>query len=241
MKRSVLISIFLRSLTIQASFNYCTMQGLGFVYSLLPFIRRTAGDEPKTVETLRSHLQMFNTHPYLTAPVIGSVVRLEEEGDPKAADQLKKILMGPYAAIGDVFFWGALRSFSSVCAVLLALKGVLIAPLAFLILYNPAHAWVRGKGFGEGYRQGKKGIDFIRGLDLPAAAGRIRYVSLLLIGLLAAIAAQRVRHPWESLPDLAGPAVGLALVLLFLLGIRRGVSQIKILYGMTALCMVIAI
>jgi PTS system mannose-specific IID component len=241
MKKTVLISILLRSLTIQASFNFCTMQGPGFVFSLLPFIRRRGDGEKKTVESLRSHLQMFNTHPYLTAPVIGSVVRLEEEGDPQAACQLKKILMGPYAAIGDVFFWGALRSFSSACAVLLALKGVITAPLVLLLLYDPAHLWVRGMGFYAGYRQGKKGFDFIRRLELPAAAGRIRFASLLLIGLLAAVAADMVRHPWVSPPDLPGKTVCLALVLLFFLGIRRGVSQVKILYGMTALCLVIAI
>jgi PTS system mannose-specific IID component len=169
------------------------------------------------------------------------VTRLEEEGDPHAADQFKKVLMGPYAAIGDVFFWEALRSFSSVCAVLLALKGVLIAPVALLLLYNPAHVWLRGKGFFAGYRQGKQGIDFIRRLDLPAVAGRLRLALPPLIGLLAAVAAQRVRHPWESLPGPAGSVLVLALILFFFLGIRRGISQIKILYGMTAFCMVMAI
>ena len=64
--------------------------------------------DPTTNRPIRStsHLQMFNTHPYLTAAVIGSVVRLEEDGDKLEADHLKKAVMGPYAAIGDSFFWG---------------------------------------------------------------------------------------------------------------------------------------
>ncbi len=235
------MGILLRSLTIQASFNFCTMQGPGFVFALLPFIRRKR-DEQGRAELLGNHLQRFNTHPYLAAAVLGSVVRMEEEGDPQAALQLKSALMGPYAAIGDVFFWGALRSFSAVGAAILALKGFMIAPLALLLLYNPAHLWVRAKGFYAGYRHGKRGIDFIRGVDLPAVAVRIRFVTLLLLGILAAVAAERVHYPWDSLPDLSEMAIGLALVLFFLLGIRRGgVSQIIILYGMTALCMVIAI
>ncbi len=150
------------------------MQNLGFAFALLPLIRREC-DPRRLAESLRSHLQMFNTHPYLTAPVIGAVARIEEEGDTAAAEHLKKAVMGPYAAIGDPFFWGALRPFSAVVAVILALKGILLAPLAFLLLYNPAHLWVRGKGFIEGYRQGKGSIEFIRGLNLPAVTGRIRF------------------------------------------------------------------
>ncbi|MHB9099013.1 MAG: PTS system mannose/fructose/sorbose family transporter subunit IID, partial [Syntrophales bacterium] len=135
MKKTVLIRIFLRSLTIQASFNFYRMQSLGFAYSLLP-LSRGERDKKRLSESLTRHLEMFNTHPYLTALVIGSVVRIEEDGDTAAADYLKKAVMGPYAAIGDPFFWGALRSFSSATAVLLALKGVLLAPLALLILHN---------------------------------------------------------------------------------------------------------
>ncbi|MEI7781354.1 MAG: PTS system mannose/fructose/sorbose family transporter subunit IID [Planctomycetota bacterium] len=113
------------------------------------------------------------------------MARIEEEGRAPEAVDLKEALMGPYAAIGDSFFWGALRSFSAVGAVIVAFTGTFPAPLAFLLLYSPAHFWVRGKGFLEGYRRGKSGIDFIRGLDLPGAAGRIRFLSLILMNVLA--------------------------------------------------------
>ena len=240
MKQSVLWNIFLRSLTIQASFNFTRMQSLGFAFALLPLIRREC-DSRRLTESLKRHLQMFNTHPYLTAPVIGAVTTIEEEGDTAAAEHLKKAVMGPYAAIGDLFFWSALRPFSAVVAVILALKGFLLAPLAFVILYDPTHAWVRGKGFIEGYRLGKGSIEFIRGLNLPAVTGRIRFGSLILIGILAAVAAETAAHSWMFLSEIPGKAVALVLIILCLMGVRRGISPMMILYGATLLCVAMSI
>jgi len=240
MKRSTLLGIFLRSLTIQASFNFWRMQNLGFAFAMLPMIRRQEGDQIRIAASLASHLQMFNTHPYLVAPVIGTVVRLEEEGRISEATDLKKALMGPYAAIGDSFFWGALRSFSAVGAVIVALTGTLTAPFAFLLLYSPFHLWVRGKGFLEGYRRGKSGIDFIRRLGLPEAAGRFRFLSLILIGILSAAVVEMACRPLDFLPKIPTSAAALGLFILFSLGVHKGISPVKILYGMTLLCMVIS-
>jgi PTS system mannose-specific IID component len=241
MRRAGLFSIFLRSLSIQSSFNFWRMQNLGFAFAILPLIRQGGDDRKRFVASLTRHLQMFNTHPYLTAPIIGSVVMIEEEGQATEADHLKAALMGPYAGIGDSFFWGALCSFASVAASILALSEALLAPLVYLLLYNPAHLWVRGKGFMEGYRRGKSGIDFIRGLDLPGVAGRIRLLTLILIGVLAAIAAEAAYHPWTFLPEIPVKAVALALILLCFLGVRKGISSTKILYGTTLLCMALSI
>jgi len=216
------------------------MQSLGFAYALLPLTGREC-DPRRLVESLKRNLQMFNTHPYLTAPVIGAVARIEEEGDTAAAEHLKKAVMGPYAALGDPFFWGALRPFSALVAVILALKGFLLAPLAFIILYDPTHAWVRGKGFIEGYRLGESSIEFIRGLNLPALTRRIRFVSLILVGILAAVAAETASHPWTSLSDIPGKAVALFLIILCFMGVRRGVSPVMILYGATLLCVALSI
>jgi mannose PTS system EIID component len=241
MNGPTLFGIFLRSLTIQVSFNCWRMQNLGFAFAMLPLIRRQDGDRIRIAASLERHLQMINTHPYMAAPMIGAVARMEEEGRAAEAADLKAALMGPYAAIGDSFFWGALRSFSAVGAVLVAFTGAFPAPLTFLLLYSPAHLWVRGKGFLEGYRRGKDGIHFIRGLDLPEAAARVRFLSLILIGVLAAIATDMACRPWNLLPAIpAGVAALVSLILIFL-GVCRGVSPVQALYGMTLLSMVLSI
>lgn len=240
MKRSTLLGIFLRSLTIQASFNFWRMQHLGFAFAMLPAIRKRGGDPIRMADSLALHLQMFNTHPYMAAPVIGAVARLEEEGrSPEAAD-LKKALMGPYAAIGDPFFWGALRFFAAAGAVIAAWMGSPAAPFAFLAIYSPFHFWIRGKGFVEGYHRGKGGIGFIRGLDLPAATVRLRFLSLILIGLLAAAAVQMASGHMNGLPGIPARALALVLLVLYALGIHKGISPLGLLYGTTLLCMVIS-
>jgi PTS system mannose-specific IID component len=241
MNGSTLFGIFLRSLTIQVSFNFWRMQNLGFAFAMLPLIRRQDGDRTRIASSLARHLQMINTHPYMAAPVIGAVVRIEEEGRPTEAVDLKEALMGPYAAIGDSFFWGALRSFAAVGAVIVAFTETFPAPFAFLLLYSPAHLWVRGKGFLEGYRRGKSGIDFIRGLDLPGAAARVRFLSLILIGVLAAVAMDMACRPWNFLPVIPARAAALILLILIFLGVRSGISPVQVLYGMTLLSMVLSI
>jgi mannose PTS system EIID component len=217
------------------------MQNLGFAFAMLPLICNEGRDRKWFAASLTRQLQMFNTHPYLTAPIIGSVAMIEEEGRATEADHLKAALMGPYAGIGDTFFWGALRSFASVGVSILALSEVILAPLAYLLLYNPAHLWIRGKGFVEGYRRGKSGIDFIRGLDLPGVAGRIRFLTLALIGILAAFVVEKNYTAWAFLPEIPAKAAALVLILLCFLGVRRGISSTKIFYGMTLLCMVLSI
>lgn len=242
MKRSTLLGIFFRSLTIQVSFNFWRMQNLGFAFAMLPLIRHREGDQVRVAAFLSSHLQMFNTHPYLASPVIGSVTGIEEDGGvPETVEDLKKVLMGPYAAIGDSFFWGALRSFSAVGAVIVAFTGSLTAPLAFLLLYTPAQLWVRGMGFLEGYHRRRNGIDFIRGLDLPGAAGKIRLLLPILIGVLAAVAVEMTcRLPQHVLPEIPLRAAAAVFLILTFLGVRKGISQVKILYGMAIICMVIS-
>jgi mannose PTS system EIID component len=184
---------------------------------------------------------MFNTHPYMVAPVIGAVTRLEQEGRRSDAVELKKALMAPYAAIGDSFFWGALRSFSALGAVLAVCAGIWPALLTFLILYSPAHLWVRIRGFHEGYLRGRNSIDFIRGLDLPALVGKVRLLSLILIGILAAVAVDATCRSWTFLPAMPAMAVAIAVFVLCFLGIRRRISAVTLLYGMSLLCMVLSI
>lgn len=241
MKRSVLLNIFLRSLTVQVSFNFWRMQNLGFAFAMLPLIRRRGGERSDMAALAVSHLQMFNTHPYMVAPVIGAVTQLEQEGRRSEAVELKKALMAPYAAIGDSFFWGALRSFAALGALLAVCAGIWPVLLTFFIIYSPAHLWVRIRGFREGVLKGRNSIDFIRGLDLPALVGRVRLLSLVLIGLLAATAVDAACRSWTFLPALPALAAAMAAFILCFLGVRRRISAVKLLYGMSLLCMVLSI
>ncbi len=236
MKKTILIKIFLRSFFIHTALNFRRMQNLGFALAIIPLIREWRLQEKDSELMLTRHLQMYNSHPYFSAPLIGSVVRLEEEssgkGDASGVIALKQGLMGPYAAIGDIFFWSALRPFAAIVAVYLAFMGFIIAPLAFLVIYTPAHFWLRAKGFIEGYRRGKQGIEFIRAMDLPRVSVKLRWLSLLTLIVLALWLTYG--WYWPFIADTSGIIVksaALAFILPSFFLIKKGVSQIHIIYG----------
>ncbi len=237
MNKSDLIKVFLRSLFIQASLNFRGMQNLGFAFAIAPVARYFADDTPRVANLLTRHLQSFNTHPYLVGAIIGSVARMEENPDPEhdsaEAVALKNILMGPYAAIGDSFFWGALKPFAAIFGVLMAVQGFLWAPVIFLFLYTPPHIGVRLKGFIEGYRKGKQGIEFIRMLDMPGIARRLRIISLVVLGILAAMISETLCRSFISIGhDIPAKLAALIATIVLFRIIRKGFSTLGILYGM---------
>ena len=79
MKKTTLIKIFLRSFFIHTTLNFRRMQNLGFAMAIIPVIRELRLQKKESRQLLTTHLQLFNTHPYFSAPIIGSIVRLEEE------------------------------------------------------------------------------------------------------------------------------------------------------------------
>jgi len=240
LKGKGLAQIFLRSLLIQASWNVSRMQGLGFAYAAAVLAGKAAGAEDAGARALLGrHLQRFNTHPYMAAPVIGSVTRLETDGRASEATELKAALMGPYAALGDTFFWGALKPFSAAVALCFAIQGSLLAPAVFLLLYNPVPFRVRIRGFLEGWRHGKDGIDFVRRLDLPEQARRLRWGSAIVLAGAAVLASSAGPLPAPLEPGPGAQAAGLLVVLASYAAVKKGLSALAILYGAAALCAVV--
>lgn len=245
MRKITLIKILLRSFFIHTTLNFKRMQNLGFAMSMLPLIEVLRLNEEESRDLMIRHLQLFNTHPYFSASVIGSVVKFEEEKKVLADDSvdisaIKKSLMASYAAIGDIFFWGAFRPFAVIFATFLAYMGFVVAPLAFLLIYTPMHLWVRIGGFWEGYRRGKAGFEFVRDLNLPNVAVKVRWFSLILLAVLAVWLS--LSAPWGAfahLPVFVALGTSLALVLASLFLIGRGVSQTYIIYGSFLLSLLI--
>ena len=108
--------VFMRSNLFQGSWNFERMQALGFCFCMVPAIRRLYpenNDDRKAA--IKRHLEFFNTHPYVAAPVLGVTLAMEEQRangapiDDAAINGLKVGLMGPLAGVGDPIFWGTVR------------------------------------------------------------------------------------------------------------------------------------
>ena len=244
MKKTTLMKIFLRSFFIQTTLNFRRMQNLGFTMAITPLIRELELQPKNSEKMLTRHLQLFNTNPYLSASVIGSVVRLEEEQKDNDDDSdvllIKQSMMGSYAALGDIFFWGALRPFAAITAVVLSYMGLMLAPVAFLLIYTPAHVWIRLNGFIEGYRGGKKGFEFIRSLDLPSVSVKIRWVALFVLAVSIIWLPGFGYWPITITSAIITKLTAFATVLLCLLLIKNGLSQIYIIYGVVVLFFLIS-
>lgn len=238
-----LVRIFFRSLTVQNSFNYRNMQGVGFAYAMQPLtISEKYGENKDKARFLLRHAQMFSTNPYLFPAVAGSVVRMEEDGAKESeVEDFKNALMGPYAALGDSFFWGALRLFSSGWAVLFALSGSLYAPLLFLFFFSPPQIFIRVGGYLSGLRSGRNGFSYIRSLDLPSKTSLFRYGSLAVLGFAAAASVSTIGNCTGSTPSFVDMIIGSLVFLLSFWGIKKGVSSVKMLYGIAVVCMIFSI
>ena len=135
-------SVMWRSMFLQGSWNYERMQNGGWAYSLIPALKKLypSGEEAK--EALKRHLEFFNTHQYVAAPIIGVTLALEEERangadiDDAAIQGVKVGMMGPLAGIGDPVFWFTVRPIVGAIAASLATGGSIIAPLFFFIVWN---------------------------------------------------------------------------------------------------------
>ena len=91
---------------------------------------------------LERHLEFFNTHPYVAAPIMGVTLALEEERangveiDDAAIQGVKIGMMGPLAGIGDPVFWFTVRPILGALGASLAASGNLVGPLLFFFGWN---------------------------------------------------------------------------------------------------------
>src|SRR6202158_716611 len=72
-----LLTVFLRSLFLQASWNPQGMQNLGLAYALFPALKELYPNQDELMAAVRRHLSFFNTHPYVAAALLGGVLHHE--------------------------------------------------------------------------------------------------------------------------------------------------------------------
>ncbi len=240
MMSKTLTNIFIRSLFIHSALNYPRMQNLGFCFALLPVLKVLGLNREGQAAFMKRHLQAFNTHPYLSGAIIGSVVReeLQAKGcDGDATMRLKGTFMAPYAAMGDPLFGGALKPFCSTLGVLFAFTGFLLTPLAYFFLFNPLHLWVRVRVFLAGYREGNGALNLIGRMNMPGLTAFIRLLSLVAAGLLAAYVLHLFRGEMDAgmMGLAAATLLGPAFILVCYRLLKAGVSQTLILYALSVI------
>ena len=127
---------------LQGSWNYERMQNGGWCYSIIPAIKKLYKTEEDRSAALKRHLEFYNTHPYVSAPVMGVTLELEEERangmpvDDQTVQGVKVGMMGPLAGVGDPVFWFTVRPILGALGASLALSGSIVGPLLFFVVWN---------------------------------------------------------------------------------------------------------
>ena len=127
---------------LQGSWNYERMQNGGWCYAMVPAIKKLYSTKEEQAAALERHMEFYNTHPYVSAPVIGVTLALEEDRangekiDDAAIQGVKVGMMGPLAGVGDPVFWFTIRPILGALGASMALSGNILGPILFFVLWN---------------------------------------------------------------------------------------------------------
>jgi PTS system mannose-specific IID component len=219
--------MLLRSFAVQGSWNYQTLIGTGLAFVLAPALKEVyAGDAEALRRALGRHTELFNSHPYLASVAAGAVARLEADGVPaETVARFKAAVRGSLGTLGDRLVWLMWRPMSVLLGLALVLAGAAwwVGALAFLLVFNALHLWMRAWGLRIGLRDGLQIGRTLKGVPFAQLGDRAAQAGALLAGFAAAVAGSgHAGVPGLQLPGGMHPVEwGLAL-LAALLGIALG-------------------
>ncbi len=222
------------------------MQTIGFAYALEPVLRKLYTDPGEYENRLKLHMDYFNTQPYFASFILGAAVRMEEDlasGRQEAADVsgLKMALMAPLGALGDSFFWGALKPMAATIAVAALIAGFWWAPLLFLIIFNAWHLGLRFAMLLWGYESLGDGVALLERYGFTKMAKEFKILSLVVLGGIMGLMPQwRAEFRITSSISIGMMLSGLVLALILVAFIRKGGSPVRLMLALAAICCALA-
>jgi fructoselysine and glucoselysine-specific PTS system IID component len=245
--------MFLRSMALEANFNFETWQNTGFAFSMLPALKKLYPDREAMAAALQRHLQLFNTSTYGSTLIIGLTAAMEEQNsrDPdfnsESINSVKLGLMGPLAGVFDSLFWGTLKVIAAGVGTSLALKGHLSGAVLFILLFNVPHLLLRYQLTFIGYRAGTR---WLQQLARTHVMDKLTYgasiLGLMVVGAMPATL-MSLRTPLafgggdagsglQGILDSIVPAIlPLGLTFLVYYFIKKGVKTTYLLLGLVVL------
>lgn len=124
-----------RSCFLQASFNYERMQAAGWLYAIIPGLKKIHTNKEDLAASMEHNLEFFNTHPFLVTFVAGIVLSLEQQkADINTIRAVRVAAMGPLGGIGDALFWFTLVPITAGITANMAIDGSLVGPILYFII-----------------------------------------------------------------------------------------------------------
>lgn len=153
--------VFWRSQLIQFSHNYERMQSLSTLFCLKPILKKLYKDKSKEekVESMKRHLEFFNSHPVTIPFILGITTAMEEnteEEDKDSVIALKTSLMGPLAGIGDSLLNFTWMPICGSVGAAFAIEGNIAGAILMFIMVNALYFPIKYYGLNIGYSKGSQ-------------------------------------------------------------------------------------
>ena len=236
--RPPLARTLLRLFTVQGSWNYERMQGVGFGVAEEPLLRDLAadGNDGAYRAAVARGAQFFNAHPYLCGLAVGAAARAEHDGSPpEQIERLRTALCGPLGSLGDRLVWAGWLPLNSGLALAAVACGLgWWSVVGFLALYNAGHVGLRWWALRAGWARGMRVADALRQPFLQRAGVVVEPGMALAMGAALPLAAGYLGGPFPGWARLAVVGVaGLGVVLLrwrrlALTGLRFGLGIVAL-------------
>lgn len=251
--------VFFGAISMEHTWNYERMMNDGYLYAMLPALKKIYPDPEDFKEACKRHLEFFNTTPHVITLPLGISVAMEEKRaqdmenfDTASISNVKTAIMGPLAGIGDSFFWGTLRILATGVGTSLALQGNVLGPILFLLIFNVPAFVMRYLLVFAGY---KFGSDFITSAEESGVMDLIsKAASILGLTVAGAMTAEMV---YLTVPIAIGSGESATTVQSIIDGIIPGllpllltglvyvllnkkVKPLVIMFAMMAICVVCA-
>ena len=182
--------VWWRSQFLQGSWNYERMQNGGWVYAMIPALKKLYTTKEEQSAALKRHLEFFNTHPYVAAPVLGVTLALEEDranGAPVEDQTIQGVkvgMMGPLAGVGDPVFWFTVRPILGALGASLAMTGNILGPILFFVLWNVIRMGFLWYTQEFGYKAGTKITEDVSGGLLQKVTKGASILGMFILGAL---------------------------------------------------------
>lgn len=161
--------LFWRSLPMEFSWHYERQMHMGFAFMVGPALRKIYKDDPEGLKAaLERNLEFFNCTAHVTPFIGGITLAMEEmnasqeDFDTSSINAVKAALMGPLSGIGDSLILGTLRVLAVGIGTSLAMKGSVLGPILFLLIFNVPTFLLRYICAIKGYELGANYLEKIQ-------------------------------------------------------------------------------
>ena len=252
---AVLRKMFIMSHSVFMNFNMTKMEANCFTNTMAPAIEQVYVDNPEGKrEAYLRHQAFFNTHAVALDFIAGLSYALEKDcAEGKVPGQtieaIKASLMGPTAGMFDSLFFNCLRVIGAGIAIGLCSQGNIAGTFIFILLYGVTQSILKWFLLKAGYTLGTSFIDSIYNSGLMQVATKA--ASILGVMMVGCMTATTVGFPlnWtvtigdtslvvlDLFESIYPGILSVAIVLIMLAFIKKGVRPIVLIFGLLIFCL----